>query len=321
MTRTILITLQPETVPPAAMERIRAITPDARLIVSNRAEDFASLLEEIEIAAGHFPPGCITRAPGLRWYQQWGAGVDWLLRHPEIAALDFILTNASGVHAIPISEHILTFLLAFARCLPAAIRAQQEHVWQKTENNALFELAGKTMLLVGVGAIGQRTAQIASALGMRVLGVRRDSSRSVPGIERMFAQQDLEAALPEADFVVLTVPLTADTRGLFGAQAFARMKPSAYLVNIGRGGTVDETALIQALQTGQIAGAGLDVFASEPLPPDSALWNMPNVIITAHYSGLTPHYSERAMGIFIDNLERYIKGQPLRNVVDKQRGY
>jgi phosphoglycerate dehydrogenase-like enzyme len=137
----------------------------------------------------------------------------------------------------------------------------------------------------------------------------------------MVSKRDLHAALPEADFVVLTIPLTADTRGLFGAQAFASMKPSAYFINIGRGGTVDEPALIQALQNGQIAGAGLDVFASEPLPSDSPLWNMPNVIITSHYSGITPHYHERAMDIFIDNLERYVKGEPLRNVVDKQRGY
>lgn len=318
---TILIALKPESIPQNALERVRSIVPHARLVVTDREEEFEPLLGEIEVAAGHFPSNCILRASRLRWYQQWGAGVDWLMRHPEIAALDFLLTNASGVHAIPISEHILTFLLAFARGLPAAIRDQQQHLWQSNGHNELFELAGKTMLLVGVGAIGRRTAQVAGALGMRVLGVRSDPSKTVPGIERMYSPQELEKALPEADFVVLTIPLTPDTRGLFGARSFAQMKPSAYLINIGRGGTVDEPALIQALQNGQIAGAGLDVFASEPLPPDSPLWNMPNVIITAHYSGLTPHYDERAMDIFIDNLERYVKGEPLRNLVDKKRGY
>lgn len=321
MVNTILIGMPPGSVPQADLERIRAIVPDAHVVITNREEEIEALLDDIVIAAGHFPSRFISRAPRLRWYQQWGAGVDWLMRHPEIATLDFLLTNASGVHAIPISEHILALLLAFARGLPPATRAQQQHLWQRMENSGLFELAGKTMLLVGVGAIGQRTAQLAAALDMRVLGVRRDPARTVPGIERMYGQQELENVLPEADFVVLTIPLTADTRGLIGARAFGKMKPSAYLINIGRGGTVDEPALIRALQSGQIAGAGLDVFASEPLPPDSPLWDMPNVIITAHYSGLTPHYNQRAMDIFIDNLERFIKGQPMRNVVDKILGY
>lgn len=321
MNHTILISMPPGSVPQADLERIYAIVLDAHVVITNREEEIEVLLDDIEIAAGHFPSHFIPRAPRLRWYQQWGAGVDWLLRHPEIAALDFILTNASGVHAIPISEHILTFLLAFARGLPSAIRAQRQHLWQRMENSGVFELAGKTMLLVGVGAIGRRTAQVAAALGMRVLGVRRNPARAVPGIERMYSQQELETVLSEADFVVLTIPLTADTRSLIGVRAFRKMKPSAYLINIGRGGTVDEPALIQALQSGQIAGAGLDVFASELLPPDSPLWDMPNVIITAHYSGLTPYYNVRAMDIFIDNLERYIKGKPMRNVVDKMLGY
>lgn len=321
MVITILIGMPPGSVPQVDLERIHAIVPHAHVVITNREEEIEMLLDDIEIAAGHFPSRFIPRAPRLRWYQQWGAGVDWLLRHPEIAALDFVLTNASGVHAIPISEHILALLLAFARGLPPAIRAQQQHLWQRMENSGLFELAGKTILLVGVGAIGQRTAQVAAALGMRVLGVRRDPARTLPGIECMYGQQELENVLPEADFVVLTIPLTVDTRGLIGARAFGKMKPSAYLINIGRGGTVDEPALIRALQSGQIAGAGLDVFACEPLPPDSPLWDMPNVIITAHYSGLTPHYNERAMDIFIDNLKRYTKGQPMRNVVDKILGY
>jgi phosphoglycerate dehydrogenase-like enzyme len=137
----------------------------------------------------------------------------------------------------------------------------------------------------------------------------------------MVTFEDLEAVLPEADFVVLTMPLTQETRGMFNARLFALMKPSAYMINIGRGGTVDEPALIEALRSERIAGAGLDVFAVEPLPEDSPLWELPNVIITGHYSGDTPHYDERAMEIFLDNLERYSKGQQLRNLVDKQRGY
>lgn len=316
---TILITQNPDTVPQSWVERIRAAAPDARLVITDEPEEIEQLTGEVEVALGHFSSRCIPHAPKLRWYQQWGAGVDWLLNHPEIASLDFILTNASGVHAIPISEHILAYLLSFARGLPAAIRAQEHHAWIDTP--PIFELAGKTMLLVGVGAIGKRTAQLASALGMRVIGVRSNPSKSAPGVERMVGKRELESVLPEADFVILTIPLTGETRGLINTQCFARMKPTAYLINIGRGGTVDEPALIQALQTGQIAGAGLDVFAKEPLPPDSPLWEMKNVIITSHYSGLTPHYNERVFELFIDNLQRYMNHQPLRNVVDKKRGY
>jgi phosphoglycerate dehydrogenase-like enzyme len=290
------------------------------LVTRDRAAIEAAL-DDIEIAAGDFPYDLLPRARNLRWLQQWGAGVDWLLRHPEIADLDFVLTNASGVHAIPISEHILAFLLAFARGLHHAVRAQERATWRSAEREGLFERAGKTMLLVGVGAIGERTAQISAALGMRVLGIRRDPAVGAPGVEAMFGPGRLLDLLPEADFVVLTVPLSRATCGMIGERELRAMRKTAYLVNIGRGGTIQEQALVEALREGRIAGAGLDVFETEPLPPDSPLWGMPNVIITAHYAGSTPHYDERATAIFLDNLRRYQAGEPLRNVVDKEAGY
>src|SRR5206468_9781954 len=184
-----------------------------------------------------------------------------------------------------------------------------------------FELAGKTLLLIRVGAIGARTAAIGSALGMRVLGVRRNPDAGVPGVDAMFVSSQLRDHLPEADFVVLTVPLSRETRGMIGEQELRAMKSSAYVVNIGRGGTIQEPALVRALREGWIAGAGLDVFAEEPLPKTSPLWELENVIITAHYAGLTPQYDDRAMAIFLDNLRRYQAGEPLRNVVDKRAGY
>ena len=318
---TILIALKESNVPEELQKRAQEICPDARIVVTDDKQEIEPLLDEIEIAAGHFPIQWIPRANRLRWYQQWGAGTDWLMRHPEVRALDFQLTNASGVHAIPISEHIFAFMLAFARRLPEAMRAQTQRQWNRQEDSPAFELAGKTMLLVGVGAIGRQTAHMAAALGMRVTGVRSDPAKTVPGVDRMVGPQEMLAALPEADFVVLTMPLTDETRGIVNHAFIEQMKPSAYLINIGRGGTVDEDALIEALLTGKIAGAGLDVFAVEPLPATSPLWEMPNVIITGHYSGETPHYNERALAIFIDNLERYANGRPLRNLVDKKRGY
>jgi phosphoglycerate dehydrogenase-like enzyme len=316
---TILIGLENEVLSQKQMETIQAICPESRIVVTNKREEIEPLLEEIEVAAGHFPVQWIPRTPKLRWYQQWGAGTDWLLRHPEIAERDFILTNASGVHSIPISEHILAMMLAFARHLPNAVRAQERREW--TRNMGAFELAEKKLLLIGVGAIGKRTAQICSALGMHVTGMRRNPSKSLPDIDRMVGPDELHDALAEADFVVLTIPLTEETRHMIDAQAFEKMKSSAYILNIGRGGTIDEGAMIHALQNGQIAGAGLDVFETEPLPADSPLWAMENVLITAHYSGDTPHYDDRALEIFIDNLERYANNQTMRNVVDKEAGY
>ncbi|MFL5802112.1 MAG: D-2-hydroxyacid dehydrogenase, partial [Roseiflexaceae bacterium] len=275
----------------------------------------------IEIAAGGFPHELVARAAGLRWFQQWGAGADWLLRHPEVAGKDFALTNVSGVHAIPISEHIIGMLLMFARGLHHAVRAQAQREWRRIKSEEVFELAGKTMLLLGVGAIGERTAALASALGMRVEGIRRDPSREVAEVAAMYGPDQLRERLAHADFVVLTVPLSHATQGLIGAAELRAMRPSAYLINIGRGGTIDEPALVQALAKRRIAGAALDVFAEEPLPAASPLWAMENVIITAHYAGATPKYNQRAMAIFLDNLRRYRDGAPLRNLVDKQAGY
>ena len=320
--RTILLDFEPGTLPEAQLAHIRAAAPDMRILVTRNLDEIESVLDEIEIVAGGFPRDLLIRARNLRWFQQWGAGADWLLRHPEAVELDFMLTNASGVHPIPISEHILAFLLAFARRLHRAVRAQERHEWVPEDQlDDFFELDGKTMLLVGVGAIGERTAAVARALGMRVLGVRRNVAAGVPDVEAMFGPDRLLDLLPEADFVVLTVPLTHETRGMIGERELRAMKPAAYLVNIGRGGTILESALIRALREGWIAGAGLDVFESEPLPRDSPLWAMDNVIITSHYAGLTPHYHARATAIFVDNLRRYQAGEPLRNVVDKALGY
>lgn len=317
----LLLALKSGALSEAQIERVRAGAPDLRVVVSREREEIEALLDEVEIAVGQFPRDLLTRTPRLRWFQQWGAGADWLLRHPEAAEAEFVLTSASGLHAVPISEHILAFLLAFGRALPTAIREQSARKWNSIAGSKLFELPGKTMLLIGVGEIGAHTARLAAALGFRVVGVRRDPSQGVPGVAEMHGVDAMPGLLPSADFVVLTVPLTEETKGMIGEAELHAMKESAYLVNIGRGGTVREAELVRALQEGWIAGAGLDVFEEEPLPEDSPLWAMENVIITAHYSGDTPHYDERALEIFLANLERYREGRPLRNVVDKKRGY
>ncbi|MEZ4581035.1 MAG: D-2-hydroxyacid dehydrogenase [Caldilineaceae bacterium] len=237
--------------------------------------------------------------------------------------------------------HIFAFLLAFGRNLPQAMDAQREHIWVSNHwqashsstirpgqkfnyyisHQAVFELAGKTMLLVGVGAIGLRTHAAGPSLRPARHRPTSPADRALPHVDRVVGPDELRSVLPEADFVVVTAPLTPETAGMFDAAAFAAMQPSAYFVNIGRGGTVVEPDLVAALQSGAIAGAGLDVFAEEPLPPESPLWDLPNVIITSHYSGLSPEYDARALEIFLDNLHRYRTGEPMTNVVDKRLVY
>jgi len=319
---TMLLAFEPGTLPEAQLAEAQAAAPEMRVLVTRDREEIVAALDDVEIAVGGFPHDLLAKAPRLRWFQQWGAGADWLLRHPEAVELDFVLTNASGVHAVPISEHILAFLLAFARGLHRSVRAQDRREWSEMNGRGtIFELAGKTMVLIGVGAIGQRTALLASALGMRVWGVRRYPTVPAPGVAAMYGRDQLLDLLPEANFVVLAVPLTHETQGMIGERELRAMKPTSIIVNIGRGGTIQESALIRALEEGWIAGAGLDVFETEPLPAASPLWKMDNVIITSHYAGITPHYHARALEIFLDNLQRYRAGEPLRNVVNKRLGY
>ena len=340
--------------------KIRQLAPHLDLVQTIDEAKIAAMIEEIEIAVGQFPPQLLAKAKNLRWFQQWSAGADWLLDHPEVQTMDFVLTSASGVHAIPISEHIFAFLLAFARNLPQAWHAQQERVWMKEQNQErrktakediatysrrdMVELAGKTMLLIGIGEIGERTAQIARALEMGIIGVRNNPDHDTPGVSQMVGPDELVSVLPKADVIISTVPLTAETHHMLNQAAFDAMKQGAYLINIGRGGTVDQEALdamkrgayfinigrggtvdqealITALRSGTLAGAGLDVFEEEPLPADSPLWAMDNVLLTPHASGATPQYNERAFAIFLDNLQRYQAGAELRNVVDKSKGY
>lgn len=321
MMKTLLLGVKAEALDQGARAEIARLAPDYRLLVTESAQEALAAIDEIEIAAGRVPMEIVLQGPRLRWYQQWGAGADWLLRHPEMRQREVIVTNASGVHAIPISEHIFALLLALARQIPDAVRAQDQRQWRRQEMGEVFELAGKTMVLVGVGAIGGRVARMASALEMQVIGVRRDPSRPAAGVARMVGPDALDEVLPLADILVLTAPLTRETERLIHEARLRRMKPTSILINIGRGRTVDQAALIRALQEGWIGGAGLDVTDPEPLPADSPLWGLPNVLITAHYSGRTPAYDARALDIFMDNLARYVADQPLRNVVDKERGY
>ncbi len=263
----------------------------------------------------------LDAAPALAWIHQRGAGIDRIAT-PRLLESGLLLTNGSGNHAPNIAEHVLGLMLAFARQLPVLIHQQRERRWKPPPARSLFELSGQTLVIVGFGAIGSALAQRALGFGMAVIGVRRSAAAASRGnAVRIVAMAELDAVLGAADHVAIAAPLTAETRNLFSTARFAAMKPGAYLYNVGRGAIVDHDALLVALRSGRLAGAGLDVTEPEPLPAESPLWAEPNVVVTAHSSGLTPHSFERYQALLLENLCRFARGEPLLNVVDVQRGY
>jgi D-2-hydroxyacid dehydrogenase (NADP+) len=317
-----LVVLVNTDVPTSVLTRIRDISP--RLTVVSKAElaERPEWLAEAEILyTHHIAADRIASARSLKWVQTLGAGVEWLLT-PEVRRReDLIVTNASGIHAQPIAEHVFGFVLMFAHQLHRAVRQQVAHNWDSNAlRNDVTLLSGATLGVVGLGAIGRRIAEIAAAFGMRVTAFKRTPG-GTPGVERVFGPGQLGAFLKEAEYVVNTLPLTEQTRGLFGPAEFAAMRSDAIFINIGRGGTVRTDALVEALKSGSIAGAALDVTDPEPLPAEHPLWGLENVILTPHYSGAHPGYVQRASAIFLENLVAYLAGKPLTHVVDKHAGY
>ncbi|MDE3837814.1 hydroxyacid dehydrogenase [Bacillus methanolicus] len=302
-------------------QEIKETVPEWELIIGKDRTVWQNHLKDAEIIAGWKKEmeELLEENIQLRWLQSWSAGVDELPLQ-KLAKRKILLTSANGVHAYPISETILALMLALTRKIHTYIRNQQSKTWH--HSGLKLELHQKTVGIIGVGAIGKETAKIAKAFGMTVLGVRR-SGRPEEFVDEMYTTDHLNKILPKCDYVVVTLPLTKDTRHLFGKEQFMLMKPSAFFINIGRGEVANEAELIQALQDGQIAGAGLDVFETEPLSENSPLWEMENVIITPHTAGSTEHYNKRVIeDIFIPNLKNYLEGKtPTINLVDYEKGY
>ena len=264
--------------------------------------------------------GSITEvAPHLRWIQLTSAGADRLLSSGFIES-GIAVTTVSGLHATPIGEYVLCVMLMFAKGAPGFLRAQSRHEWLRYMPR---ELRGATVGIVGMGHIGEEVARLAKAFGCRVVATRRSVTAATSDelADELLPPAQLTRLLERSDYVVLAVPLTPETRGMIGAAELRAMKADAVLVNIARGPVVDEPALVDALREHRIAGAALDVFEREPLPEDSPLWDLDNVVISPHVSGGTEIYNQRAVDIFADNLRRYLAGEPLRNVVDPARGY
>lgn len=322
------------------LDKLRAVSwrLEVQQIINPRMEDIpADLRSRVEILYGWAEP--VREAhhfPNLRWIQTHSAGVDFLLDKP-VWQSQVVITNLSGVHAVPMAEHVLAMMLAFRWNLPTMERLKARLEWAqgRWDRFARPELRGSTLGLIGYGAIGRELARQAQALGMRVLAANRSGQRHPqrgfiePGIgdpdgtipEKMYATAQLKHMLPECDYVASVMPLTGETRHMLNAGVFAAMKKSAFFFNVGRGQVVDEAALVAALQQGQLAGAGLDVFEQEPLPPESPLWQLEQVIISPHVSGFTPLYDARASELFAENLRRYLKQEPLLNLVDREKGY
>ena len=308
--------------PPEHEERVRAAAPGWEVVQGKDSAVWLPHLKDAEIVAGwnRAAAGGWLEAPSSRlaWVHAWGAGVD-SFPLAKFRERGVVLTNSSGVHPYPISETVFAMMLAFTRKLHVYVRQQQARMWHHARLGA--EMHGRTAGILGVGAIGAETARLAKAFGMRTYGFRRSGGRC-EWIDRMCGPAELDELLAAADYIVNALPLTAETAHRIGRPQFARMKPTAFYVNIGRGGTTDTDALIEALREGRIAGAGLDVFETEPLPADSPLWSMENVILTPHSSGSTAHYDRRALEIFLANLRAYIAGEePGVNRVDLDLQY
>lgn len=301
----------------AEVRRIRETMPAVHVHQLERTDAaYGALLPRAEVLFGWPAPEDLPRAQRLRWVQLPSAGVG---RYPERLPAGVLLTNSSGLFGIPVAEHVFALMLGLARAVPQAVRAAAEATWDPSP--AFGELHGTTCGLLGLGDIGQAVARRAKAFGMRVLAVRRHVEETPAYVDALWPVAELDRLLAASDHVVNTLPHTEATHHLIDAGRIARMKPGAFFYNVGRGGTVDEAALVEALQEGRLAGAGLDVFETEPLPAESPLWHLPNVILTPHQGGATPHLDRRQADLFLRNLQGFLRDEPLENVVDRARGY
>jgi phosphoglycerate dehydrogenase-like enzyme len=265
------------------------------------------------------PADMAANCPRLRWVQATSAGIGGFLDRTGLAGAPFVFTTAAGVHGIPLAEFALLGLLYFAKGMPALASAKTARRWQRYAGGTV---AGSRALLVGLGGAGQPVARLLAAAGVEVCGAGRPGRHyDVPGVTSYLPSDQISRVLPGVDAVVLACPLTQQTRGLIGAGELALMRPGSVLVNISRGPVVDEQALVTALRSGHLGGACLDVFATEPLPAASPLWDMPNVIVSPHSAATVAAENGLITDLFIDNLRRWLDGQPLRNAYDRAAGY
>jgi phosphoglycerate dehydrogenase-like enzyme len=287
---------------------------------AEQTDEWAELLAVAEVLfdVNQPRPGDLgSQAPRLCWIQSSSSGIgDWV-RRLGLVDTPIVVTNAAGIHAMPLAEFAVFAMLYFARRWPRMAQEQRAHHWERCAIDTLY---GKTAGIIGLGSVGRSVARLAKSFGMRVIGSRR-SDRLVPEVDRLFSASEVEDLLRESDYLVLCVPHTDETAGLMGTRELELLRPSAVLINIARGAIVDEPALIDALRSGRLAGAALDVVAREPLAADSPLWDMPNVLITPHSMSTALDENQRLVDLFCQNLRRYLADEPLINEFNKSRGY
>lgn len=311
--------------PPWLATELRKRYPEMQVV---HLPDYTGLSAEIvdaDIYVGwSLKPEQLASARRLKWIHATAAGVNQLMRE-DVRRSPVMITNAAGVMTIPMAEHTLGLILALARRFPSAVRHQLNRHWaQQTiwnEQPHPVEINGCTLVIVGYGSVGRELGRRARALGMRVVGVKKNPNQNSEHADQVVGIEQTLDVLREGDFIVLAAPLTPHTERAFGREQFAAMKPTAYFINIGRGALVDSDALVEALYQRTIAGAALDVAEKEPLPPESSLWMAPNLLITPHLSGVSERLWQRHAAVLFENLERYFSGRPLLNLVDKERGY
>ena len=302
--------------------RLAAAIPELEVVVAEKLAEAETVVATAEAAFGTIPAALLRQAGRLRWLQAPQAAPPAGYYYPELIAHPAAITNFREIYNDHIGAHVMAFVLAFARGLQRYIPQQLRREWKKpAQNEGVVHLPEATMLLVGVGGIGSEVARLAAAFGMRVIGVDERRRDAPPGVAELHRADELDALLPQADFVILTVPHTPETEGFMNRARFQEMKKTAFFINIGRGLTTRLDDLAAALEAGEIAGAGLDVFEEEPLPAGHKLWTQPGVLLTPHTAGYGPYLDERRYAIIEDNCRRFLAGGPLRNLVDKARWF
>ena len=318
MSKTLLM-LPPQTATTRAWaSRLKTALPELHIVVAESAADAARAVGEADAAFGTMPDALLRDAQRLRWLQAPQAAPPAGYYTSALIAHPVVVTNFREIYNDHIGAHIMAFVLAFARGFQHYLPRQVRREWRREPNDSgVIHLPDATALIVGVGGIGSEAGRLAASFGMHVMGVDARRREAPPGVLKLDGPDALDALLPLADFVILTVPHTPATEGFMNRARFQRMKRTAFFINIGRGMTTRLDDLVAALRAGEIAGAGLDVFEQEPLPADHPLWTMPGVLITPHTAGHGPFLDDRRLEVLLDNCRRFLAGEPLRNVVDK----
>ena len=318
MSKTLLM-LPPQTATTRAWaSRLKTALPEMHIVVAEGAADAARAVGEADAAFGTMPDALLRDAQRLCWLQAPQAAPPAGYYTSALIAHPVVVTNFREIYNDHIGAHIMAFVLAFARGFQHYLPRQVRREWRREpDDSGVIHLPDATALIVGVGGIGSEAARLAASFGMHVMGVDARRREAPPGVLKLDGPDALDALLPLADFVILTVPHTPATEGFMNRARFQRMKRTAFFINIGRGMTTRLDDLVAALRAGEIAGAGLDVFEQEPLPADHPLWTMPGVLITPHTAGHGPFLDDRRLEVLLDNCRRFLAGEPLRNVVDK----